>query len=222
MIENGPLPLRRTCSVLWNKPVSSTGYELVVERNGLPFEPGQLVTLHGSDDPTLDREYSICSTPQDESAIHLLYRVIPNGRLTRQLQGLRSGEVVDVTGPHGMFTVRDLARPMVFVATGTGLAPCLSFLRAHPSLDLTVLHGVREEEDLYYREEFGGVRYIPCVSRDAGTPRRVTDVLQSEAWNPACHFYLCGAYEMIVDVQAILAKQGFDATAVFHEAYYYS
>ena len=197
-------------------------YELVLERKGLPFEPGQLVTIHGSDDPTLDREYSICSPPQEDGALHLLYRAIPNGRLTVQLQALQPGDVLDVTGPHGMFTLRDPVRPIVFVATGTGLAPCLSFLRSYPDLDLTVLHGVRDEEDLYYREEFGEVRYFPCVSRGSGTPRRVTDRVQAEAWSPECHFYLCGAYEMIVDVQAILAEQGFDATAVFHEAYYYS
>ena len=103
------------------------------------------------------------------------------------------------------------------------LRACLSFIRSYPGLNLTLLHGVRDSEDLYYQDELSAFRYLPCVSGGAvAEPTRVTDRLRTETWDPECHFYLCGAYAMIVDAQEVLAECGFDGTSVFHEAYYYS
>ena len=222
MTDAVPLPTRRTNAVLRNRPLTPTIYELVLERNGMPFVPGQLVTLHGADDPTLDREYSICSAPRRGDELHLLYRVIPNGRLTVELQRLVAGQTIDVTGPHGAFTLRDRSRPIVFVATGTGLAPCLSYVRSYPALRATVLHGVRRREELVYRGEFASCRYIPCVSQEATDgPRYVTEALAALQLEPDAHVYLCGAYAMIVDAQAILTERGVSGACVFQEAYYY-
>ncbi len=119
--------------------------------------------------------------------------------------------------------MRDTARPAVFVATGTGVAPCRAFVRTHPGLDLTLVHGVRFAKNLYYREEWAPYAYHTCVSgEDAQTFRgRVTELCRGLDFGPEAHFYLCGANEMIFDVHALLRDRGVDDSRIFTEAYYY-
>lgn len=218
-----PAPaLRRwRARVLDHRHLSPTGCELTLSRDGLAFRAGQLLTIHGRD-VLEDRNYTIASGERDD-CLQVLYRVIPAGKLTPQLAQLRPGDTVEVSGPYGEFVLRDATRPIVFIATGTGIAPCRAYVRTHAGLDLTVLHGVRRAEDLFYREDFAGRPYHPCTSAEAGPGYhgRVTDLSRTLAFPAGSHFYLCGANEMFYDMRDLLRARGVDSGCIFTEAYYY-
>jgi ferredoxin/flavodoxin---NADP+ reductase len=184
---------RMRTHVVDQRRLSETGYELVLERNGLSFDAGRLITLHGRA-VTEDRSYTIASGEQDEY-LHVLYRHIPHGVLTPQLVRLRPGDTVDMSGPYGQFVLRDPKRPVWFIATGTGVAPCRAYVRTHPELDLTLVHGVRTAEDLFYRREFERYVYHPCLSAQPSLcfDGRVTDFLVTRKVPTEAHYYLCGA-----------------------------
>jgi ferredoxin--NADP+ reductase/benzoate/toluate 1,2-dioxygenase reductase subunit len=213
---------RRAARVLDLKQLSSTGYELTIERGDLPFTAGQLITIHG---PSVleDRSYTISSGEQDNT-IQVLFRKIPTGKLTPRLAGLSPGDALEISGPFGEFVLRDPTRPVVFIATGTGVAPCRAYLRTRSDLRVTLVHGVRLAEDLFYRDEFAGrTAYHPCVSGEDGFGfrGRVTDLCRDLDFDPDSHFYLCGANEMFYDMRDLLEARGVDAHAIFTEAYYY-
>ncbi len=222
-IANVPdLEVTRTSTrVARHNRLSESGYELVLERNGLVFDAGRLITLHGKD-VTEDRSYTIASGERDEH-VHVLYRYVPTGVLTPQLIRLQEGDTIDLSGPYGQFVVRDTQRPLWFIATGTGVAPCRAYIRTHPDLDLTLIHGVRKEDDLFYRSEFERYAYHPCLTSESGAffHGRVTDFLAPRALPREAQYYLCGAYEMIYDVQAMLLDKGIDPSHIFVEGYYY-
>lgn len=212
---------RYTATVLSHRQLSSHGYELVLSREGLEFQAGRLVTLHGRD-ITEDRSYSIASGVDDDF-ITILYRLIPSGTLTPQLHALNEGDSLDMSGPFGQFIVRDPNRPLVFVATGTGVAPYRSYIRSHSSLNASLIMGVRHEEDLYFREEFETRPFYPCLSqkKDNHDPARVTEILQDWKDDKTSHYYLCGAFTMIFDVHALLRQKGIEDDRIFTEEYYY-
>lgn len=213
---------RGSTRVVAHEQLSPTGYELVLERGGFECEAGRLITLHGRD-VTEDRNYTIASGEQDPH-LHVLYRLVPGGVLTPQLVTLKAGDVVEWSGPYGQFTLRDPQRPLVFLATGTGIAPCRAFYRTYPDLDLTVIHGVRQPDELFYRAELEGcARYYPCCSRVPGTGfhGRIDAFMADFDVNPDAHYYLCGAYEMIYAMQALLQSHGVPNTNIFIEGYYY-
>jgi NAD(P)H-flavin reductase len=216
-------PRERVVSrVLDNQRRGPSAFELSLERHRLAFLPGQNLVLHGPD-ATADREYTIASGRHDP-ALRVLCRLIPNGRLTTQLVKLPRGAALTWSGPYGSFTLRDPGRPLVFVGTGTGISPCRAFLRSFSQIDATVVHGVREESDLFYRREFAGYRYVPCVTRGRSSDvfrGRVTDWLKDAAFSPGAHFYLCGAFDMVHDVTSLLRERGVDPGRIFTEAYYY-
>jgi len=203
--------------------LSSSGYELILERSGINFKPGQLINLHGRNHLE-DRSYTVCSGDRDEF-LTVLFRYIPCGILTPQLIVLKPGDPISISGPYGEFVVRDPARKILFFATGTGVAPCRSYARSYPGLDYTLIHGVRKAEDLFYRAEFSAGEYMPCISGEAAPAGmysgRVTDAAQSRAWPADAHYYLCGANEMIYEMQEFLEASGVPRTSIFTEAYYY-
>lgn len=213
--------IRARCRVVQHNRLSETGYELVLERNGITCDAGRLITLHGKD-VTEDRSYTVASGEQDEH-LHVLYRLVPEGVLTPQLVKLKPGDTIDCSGPYGQFVLRDTSRSIYFIATGTGVAPCRAYIRTHPDLDLTLIHGVRKEEDLFYKNDFERYAYYPCLSSQAGAGfhGRVTDFLATHTWPRTAHYYLCGAYEMIYDVQSLLLDAGVDPLHIFVEGYYY-
>ena len=214
-------PPSRLSRVLANQVVSPSAFCLTLERAGLEFRAGELVGLHGRD-PLDARDYTIASGEGDPH-LRVLVRLIPHGALTPQLAALRPGDPVDITGPYGTFTVRDPGRPLVFVATGTGIAPALAYRRSLPGLNLTVLHGVARSEDLFFREEFEPSTYWPCVSREPveGWQGRVTDRLATLPLPEGADFYLCGANEMIYQAIELLTARGVPRDRMFHEPYYY-
>jgi ferredoxin--NADP+ reductase/benzoate/toluate 1,2-dioxygenase reductase subunit len=214
-------PRRYSSRVMALRNLSEDGYELSLERKGLPFLAGQLITVHGRE-ITEDRSYTVCSGEQEEN-LDVLFRSIPEGVLTPQLLQLQAGDAIEFSGAYGHFVLRDTARPMVAICTGTGIAPVRSYVRTHRGLPLTILHGVRYGRDLYYREELEVYDYHPCVSREPGHGfhGRVEDCLGHLAFPHDCHFYLCGSNEMILDVHELLRARGVDETHIFSEAYYY-
>lgn len=207
--------------VLSHTRLSETAYQLRIERKGLVFRAGELLSLYG--EATLDsRDYTIASGEGDE-ALDILYRLLPQGVLTPQLAKLQPGDALSFSGPYGSFQLRDAFAPLVFIATGTGIAPCRAFLRTYPELDLTLLQGARETVDLFYRDEWAAKTYYPCVSRVPveGFQGRVSDRIKLLSLPPNAHFYLCGANEMIYEVSEWLLKAGFASERIFKEPYYY-
>ena len=85
------------------------------------FLPGQYVNLRlpGSAE---HRSYSFASAPGDDRLAFLI-RDIPDGRMSGFLRAAAPGTAVEFTGPSGSFYLRDVTRPLLFLAGGTGLAP---------------------------------------------------------------------------------------------------
>ena len=125
----------------------------------LRFENGQFVMigLQQEKKPLL-RAYSIVS-PNYEDHLEFFSIKVPDGPLTSQLQHLKEGDELLVSRkPTGTLLISDLhpGRNLYLMSTGTGLAPFLSIVRDPATYErferVIVLHGVRHENDLAYRE----------------------------------------------------------------------
>lgn len=214
----------RLLTVRWLSP---SAYVLRLERGALAFEPGQYVTL-GLAGSTARREYSIYSGCRDPF-LEVLIKQVEGGAVSHQLARLAPGAVLECDGPFGYFTIAPARRaePLLFIASGTGIAPFHSFACSHPRLNFRLLHGVRTVAERYDRAEYPPDRYLPCLSRvaaadaPAGSYRgRVTDYLCEHPVVPGTACYLCGNSEMIFAAFDILKKQGVPGADLFAEVYF--
>ena len=124
----------------------------------LLFAPGQYVDVLLPDGHT--RSYSIASEPSAEGviALELHIRHSPGGLFTdRVFSTLKEGELLRIRGPLGTFYLREKStKPIVLVATGTGISPLLSMLR------YAVMKGVDRQMRLYW----GGRRHGDLYAED--------------------------------------------------------
>jgi NAD(P)H-flavin reductase len=185
------------------------------------IQAGQRIRLcHQS----IEREYTPVSAP-DDPEITLCIRKVDTGNFTPILSTIPIGTRFDISDPGGYFTFKPSARPPVFVATGTGIAPFYSMARSGIT-GFTLLHGVDRSEELYYRSKLKSVAdlYVPCISKAHQTPSvffrgRVTDYLQQHLPPAAYDFYLCGRREMIRDV-TWLVDDRFPGSLIYSEQFY--
>lgn len=187
------------------------------------FFPGQRINLSHDD---LEREYSMISTPEDPT-ISLCIRYVDEGIFSQLLGNVKIGTVLKFRGPSGYFTFQSSPRPVVFVATDTGIAPFVSMGRAGAS-NFLLLHGVRTPADLYYESFFRTIAgtYVPCISDISRGPSpeacyhgRVTDYIKRRLQPSAYDFYLCGTGSMIRDVTSIVDDH-FPDSRVYMDRFY--
>lgn len=117
----------------------------------LAFLPGQYVNLQvpGSEQR---RAYSFSSLAKD-GEVSFLIRNVPGGLMSGFLSGTaRAGDSLAMDGPLGSFYLREIHRPLLMLAGGTGLAPFTAMLEriaeqgsAHP---LHLVYGVTHDVDL--------------------------------------------------------------------------
>jgi CDP-4-dehydro-6-deoxyglucose reductase len=127
------------------------------------------------------RSYSMANAPHlvgSPPAIELHLRHMPGGKFTDHVFGaMREKEILRMEGPLGSFFLREeSAKPIVFLASGTGFAPIKAILEqmaAQPALQRpAVLYwGGRRPRDLYlhawcetFVAEHAWLRYVPVVS----------------------------------------------------------
>jgi NAD(P)H-flavin reductase len=201
------------------------------------FAAGQFISFEidrpGAPVPAT-RPYSIASPPTLNTHIQLVLNRVPGGPGSSYLFSLEEGSSTKFKGPVGSFTLHDNKRDILFVATGTGIAPIRSMLWTladEPSTRrITLFWGLRNERDLYYQEELTALEtrlrsfsFITTLSQPSehwrGAVGRVSTLVAAEVTAVAnLEVYLCGNGAMIHDVRNIVRKKGL--CPIFTEQYY--
>ena len=200
--------------------LSSAAFEISLSRPpDFHFVPGQCIRLFQDQG---GRDYSLSSGPA-ENCLRIVLRLVEGGAASSRLATAPLGQRLRFSGPHGYFLFQASPRQAIFVATGAGVAPFLSMVESGVR-DFSLLHGVRSEDELYYRAKLrdSARRYLPCLSQGGGEgcfPGRVTKWAR-RFLEPGSHdFYLCGSRAMIRDM-TLLADEAFPGSRVFTEAFH--
>ncbi len=184
-------------------------------------------------DKLIKRPYSIASANHETDNFEFYISQVKSGQLTPRLFNLSLGSRIWVdTRIIGLFTLNQTPPhcDIVMIATGTGLAPYISFLRSHimenQNRKLVVIHGASYPWDLGYYSElsflastFKNFKYFPTLvhsdSNWNGLRGYIEDhlknrLLEEQAGieiNPEkTHFYLCGNPKMVESVSAFLKQ----------------
>ncbi|MCC6811059.1 MAG: hypothetical protein IT381_26755 [Deltaproteobacteria bacterium] len=202
------------------------------------FMPGQhlQVGIFGSDGSRVSHYYSLASAPASpllEVFVALAdeeHRASCPAAGTRVFVGDRANGDLDLlrTPPKSL---------VVMLATGTGISPFMSMLRANIAGDrrIVLIHAVRDERDLGYKKELEARRsdrfvYEPIVSRDPGWRGRKGRVQQALDDFPSIagapltpngtHVFVCGNRAMVDEVTASLMTRGFAEQNLHFERYW--
>lgn len=215
--------MSKTLKIISARHLTESAYILRIERNGTPFRAGQHILL-GTEDDVQAREYSIYSGEKDDF-FEVLIKEVQEGIVSKKLKKLKPGDPVKYENPVGYFVLEEAQQKnskLLFIASGTGIAPFHSFVKTYDGLDYTLLHGVRYGLEAYEREHYDPERYILCTSRDkkGHYHGRVTGWLKENEVHPGTHCYLCGNCEMIHEAYDILLSKGVPSENLHAEVYF--
>ncbi len=240
-VLDAPAAQRRQAKVLRVEPLSGDVTRLVLTfDDGQPFafRPGQYLNVLLGDLGV--RSFSMASraTLADDPALAEFHiRRIDGGHFThRRLGTLRAGETLDIEAPLGAFGYHaDDYRPIVMVATGTGIAPLRSMLSEMladgDTPPITLYWGARTADALYLHEELEALaathedfRYVPVLSRaDAGwqgVRGYVQDAVLSDQPDLSEHaIYLCGSPVMIADATRSFVANGASVRYLYADSF---
>lgn len=204
----------------------------------ITFKAGQFVSFEvpkeGQPRP-VTRPYSIASPPTEPAHVLLVLNLVQGGPGSTFLFRLREGDRTSFKGPAGIFYLRDDgARELLFVATGTGIAPIRSMILAQlqrqPDRPVTLCWGLRSQRDLYWQDELEALAaahprftVVVTLSRPEpgwqGASGRVTALVEERITSVSnLAVYLCGGSGMIKDVTATLHAKGL--CPIYREKYY--
>ncbi len=242
MIRSG-LPIQEAVTgVVSNEPVTHDMRHLVlrlVEPTDLKFFPGQYVDI-AVPGTTQTRSFSMANTSsRDSGQLEFVIRVYPGGLFSTYLANeLKVGDRLDITGPFGVFSLREgHDADIVFVGGGAGMAPILSVLRsiAERGLDrkVTYYYGARGRRDLCFDKELRaleaslpGFRYVPALSEPVdseewdGELGLITDVVtRHENDLKSTDAYVCGPPPMVEAAMATLSKLGTHEKHIYYDKF---
>ena len=186
------------------------------------------------------RSYSIASAAATPERVELQIRRVDGGQLSAYwFEQAKANDLLRFNGPRGTFFLRPVAGvDLVFLATGTGIAPILSMLRQLAAMpadaqprSVALYWGGRHREDLYLdpTTALPAVRYVPVLSRGdtawTGARGHVQDVLVHEVAHgvspslAGAAVYACGSEAMIHGARRLLEDNGMAARQFHFDAF---
>ncbi|MDN5854464.1 MAG: phenylacetate-CoA oxygenase/reductase subunit PaaK [Actinomycetia bacterium] len=206
------------------------------------FTPGQYLTLCRTVDGRKERRsYSICAQAGTRPRVGV--REVPDGLFSQWLvHDVRPGDTIEVGTPIGKFTTApDTGGRHVLIAAGSGITPVISIassLLADSDAHVTLLYGNRRTNTVMFAEELGDlkdtygsrVELVHVLSREPREVELFSGRLDGERVGALLDalvpldavdgFWLCGPYEMVLEVRDVLTERGVGKDRVHQELFF--
>jgi CDP-4-dehydro-6-deoxyglucose reductase len=195
------------------------------------FLEGQFIDIIGPN--SVRRSYSIASISSNKEIILLIKRV-KGGELSNYwFNEAKSSDLLRIEGPKGTFFLRDRAKPLVFLATGTGIAPIISILDGldsnpdfHQTENISLFWGNRVQRDFVWKPNFKkiNVDFYPIISRKDDEWKGQVGYVQNVALRISdsarkVNVYACGASEMINSAKFSFVGAGLSESDFYSDAF---
>jgi propane monooxygenase reductase subunit len=239
VLRSGTALTTATMRVKTIEPLTHDIRRLVLTGSEITFKPGQYVDIKipGGDEV---RSFSMANLPsQPAGELEFMIKVYPDGKFSSLLSGgdLQEGHELEVTGPYGVFTLRQKSdRPLLFIGGGAGMAPILALLRSLAEHDnprpAVYYYGARRPQDLFHQDELAELerrlptfRFVPalsdCGEEDwSGERGLITDVVaRCEQELGEVDAYLCGPPPMVDAAIGLLVSNGVPESRVYFDKF---
>lgn len=200
-------------------------------RDVLAYQAGQFCTFRVrlGDDQQL-RSYSMSSAPGIDDDLTVTVKRVPGGLVSNWfIDEVSAGDVVELTRPAGVFTVRDGEHPLVAFCGGSGITPVMSIAKAvlgSSRRSMKVLYANRDHRSVIFERALCGLaRQYPDrfelrhhFDSEEGFVASAT-VEEFAAGALDADFYICGPQPFMDLVESTLAGLGVEPDHILLERF---
>ncbi len=181
------------------------------------------------------RSYSLACSAVKENQLELHVRKVANGAMSEYwFSHAKVGDLLRLHGPLGTFFFRDLSNvDLVFLATGTGIAPVKAMVESLVSSppenqprSVSIYWGGRKKEDIYLDLSplTMGINYQPVLSRETDDWYGARGYIQNVLAQSCSNFgntavYACGSDTMIQSARKMLIERGLPERRFYSDAF---
>ena len=198
------------------------------------YNAGQYVNLIKG---TINRSYSIANKASSSNQLEFFIKKYENGLMSKYwFEEAKINDLLRIEGPLGSFFLREAkCENIVFLATGTGIAPVKAMLESvieqHSNFSkkkFWIFAGVRYKQDLLWEPNINNtkieIKYIPVLSRQVkdwnGEKGYVQDIVLKKNINlKDSQVYACGSNEMIQSAKKTLFENSLKENSFFSDAF---
>ncbi|TDK42033.1 FAD-binding oxidoreductase [Algoriphagus formosus] len=177
----------------------------------------------------IKRSYSIAS-PTNSSEIELIIKKYEGGAMSAYWFGqAKPNDLLRLEIPKGTFFLRNHSDKdtLVFLATGTGIAPIKSILESQSNQDklalfkrVIVLWGMKYEKEIFWKPESAKIEFIPVLSRESQPKQYVQDVIGNLDLDISKSvIYACGSDQMIQEAKKNTLELGLNSNHFYSDAF---
>jgi ferredoxin-NADP reductase len=175
------------------------------------------------------------SSPDTDTELATTVKRVPGGLVSNWMNDtLAAGDVVEVTAPAGVFTLRDNQAPLVAFAGGSGVTPIMSLIKsvlATTGRQVMVLCANRDAESVIFSSALDDlvarypgrieVRHHLDTVSGLVSKAEILDFAGSALGEDAdlADFYLCGPEPFMDLIERVLLAQGVGAGHVLSERF---
>lgn len=206
------------------------------------YRPGQFVTfVLDIDGETVQRSYSMSSTPSRPHVLEVTVKRVPGGRVSNWLcDRVKLGDMLRIKGPAGRFTCFEYpAHKLLLIGAGSGITPVMSMARwitdTASRVDVKMLASFRSPSEIIFRKE---LELISARHSGFHVAVTVTSAWRgTESWTGFTgrisphmiqmlspdfrerHIFMCGPEEFMEGVKGILRDMDFDLANLHTESF---
>lgn len=217
-------------------------FQLVpLEGDALDFKAGQFVVVSANimNDETLlsvKRAYSIANTKNEEH-LDITVKHLEGGLMSTYLMTLKEGDILDVTGPFGIFTFEQHMTDLVLIAGGIGIVPIMGIIRCvlsrKKASTVKLFYSVKTQDEVVFEEELKALskdnpsfEYLIATTRDKCTLENCSSTrINMEFFNRLIkdvdvhHYFICGSPRFVDGMKDILIAEGVEEKNIKAEGY---
>ena len=197
------------------------------------YNSGQYVNLTKG---AIKRSYSIANAYKERASLEFFIKKYENGLMSKYwFEEAKENDLVRMEGPIGSFFLRETDKKnIVFLATGTGIAPVKAILEQvkecqdqFANKTFWLFFGARYQQDLFWEPfqlDISNLKYIRVLSRETssfeGLKGYVQDaVLRSDIDLADAQVYACGSNKMIESAKKILLENSLEEKQFYSDAF---
>ncbi|PNH80590.1 FAD-binding oxidoreductase [Vibrio diazotrophicus] len=180
------------------------------------------------------RSYSIANACKTSKEIELHIRKVPHGQMSKLLfSSVAENQLMRLEGPKGTFFVRDGNNPLIFLATGTGIAPVKamveSLIQSNDSRPIHIYWGMQYQTEIYcdelinYSNQYQHIHFTSVLSREHNSQSKhgyvQNAVLDDFNSLSDTEVYACGSTKMIEQAKALFIESGLSSENFHSDAF---